>query len=309
MGTGDWNDGMNHVGSAVKGESVWLAWFLAATLETFEGVSRARKDDVNADAWAAHRAALSKALDGAAWDGSWYRRAFFDNGTPLGTRNDNECRIDSIAQSWAVISKAGDPERARLAVESAETQLVDWKDQVASLFWPPLQKHEPSAGYVQSYPAGVRENGGQYTHGALWMVFALSELGQREDALRLLQMINPVNHALNAEAARRYKVEPYAMVADVYGVAPHRGRGGWTWYTGAAGWAYRAGLEAILGIERRGSKLIVNPKVPQVWNEFSVDYTYGDKTFTLKFTRGGKAPSKPIDLAKVKPGEAVKINY
>ncbi|WP_196503322.1 GH36-type glycosyl hydrolase domain-containing protein [Aestuariivirga litoralis] len=310
MGTGDWNDGMNQVGEAGRGESVWLAWFLCFTLEQFEAVSRQRNDAASADMWASHRAALAKALDGPAWDGAWYKRAFFDDGSPLGTHADDECQIDSIAQSWAVISHAGDPARARQAVDSAKERLVDFKDQVASLFWPPLQHHKPSAGYVQSYPAGVRENGGQYTHGALWMVFALSELGRPDDALQLLQMINPVNHASSPELAKRYKVEPYVIAADVYGVAPHRGRGGWTWYTGAAGWAYRAGLEAILGLERKGSMLQVSPRVPESWNDFTAEYSFQGKRITLQLSRGSKsAKPKMIDLAKVKPGEVIKISY
>jgi cyclic beta-1,2-glucan synthetase len=272
MGTGDWNDGMNQVGEHGTGESVWLGWFLHATLAKFVKIAEARGDKDRADRWGKRMKSLAASLDANAWDGEWYRRAYFDDGTPLGSAQNQECRIDTIAQSWAVLSGAADPDKARTALESADRHLVDEKNAMALLFTPPFRNSVPSPGYIQSYPAGVRENGGQYSHGALWAIFAHARLGQTEKTFRLFSLINPVNHALNEADALRYRVEPYVIAADVYSAPRHLGRGGWTWYTGAAGWAFRAGLEAVLGLYRQGDSLIVKPCVPAVWTRYEVTY-------------------------------------
>ena len=215
---------------------------------------------------------LAKSLDANAWDGEWYRRAYFDDGTPLGSAQNQECRIDTIAQSWAVLSGAADPDKALMALDSADRHLVDEKNAMALLFTPPFRNSVPSPGYIQSYPAGVRENGGQYSHGALWAIFAHARLGQTDKTFRLFSLINPVNHALTEADALRYRVEPYVIAADVYSAQRHVGRGGWTWYTGAASWAFRAGLEAVLGFYRQGNSLVIKPCVPAEWKRYEVTY-------------------------------------
>jgi cyclic beta-1,2-glucan synthetase len=308
MGTGDWNDGMNKVGAAGRGESVWLGWFLCATLVAFEKLAKARKDTANARAWGERRRSLARALDQKGWDGAWYVRAYFDDGSPLGTHQDSECKIDAIVQSWAVLSGAADPDKARTAMESLERHLIDREHAVARLFWPPLRRHVPDAGYIQSYPPGIRENGGQYSHGAIWAIFALAELGESEKAWEFFQLINPVNHGRDEESARRYGLEPYVMAGDVYSVAPHAGRGGWSWYTGSAGWLYRAGLEAMLGLRRKGSKLTVRPRVPASWATFEVDYQFGGKSVVLVFRRGAAgAAVGEIDLGAAANGTRFEI--
>ena len=309
MGTGDWNDGMNRVGEHGTGESVWLGWFLHATLTQFVKIAEARKDKERADRWRRRMTALAKSLDANAWDGEWYRRAFFDDGTSLGSALNQECRIDTIAQSWAVLSGAADPDKALIALDSADRQLVDEKNGMALLFTPPFRNSVPNPGYIQSYPAGVRENGGQYTHGALWAIFAHAKLGQTDKAFRLFSLINPVNHALTESDALRYRVEPYVIAADVYSAAHHLGRGGWTWYTGAAGWAFRAGLEAILGFYRQGNRLVIKPCVPVDWKRYEV--TYRDKGVVHNFIFvQGDARDVPNgnNVLSIKHGEPLVIN-
>ena len=285
MGTGDWNDGMNRVGEHGKGESIWLGWFLCSTLTVFEEIATARRDLARAGQFAARRAELAGAIDRKGWDGAWFRRAYFDDGTPLGTVAAEECRIDTIAQSWAILSGVAAPDKALTAMANVETHLIDWTDRIAQLFDPPFRHHVPDPGYIQGYPPGIRENGGQYTHGAIWAIFAYAKLGDTEKAGRLFSLINPINHALTKGDAELYKVEPYAIAADIYSVEPHRGRGGWTWYTGAAGWSYRAGLEAVLGIRRTGSQLKIQPCVPREWPHVEVAYKYGNRSITLNFVR------------------------
>lgn len=315
MGTGDWNDGMNRVGEHGKGESVWLGWFLCATLKQFEEIASLRSDK-RRNEWAAKRKSLATSLEKNAWDGAWYRRAYFDDGTPLGTHDANECRIDAIAQSWSVLSGMAAPERARMAMASADTLLIDRVAGIARLFTPPLQHHTPNAGYVQSYPPGIRENGGQYTHGALWAIFAFAELRETEKTFDLFALINPVNHSLARDKAEQYKTEPYVIAADVYGAGEHTGRGGWTWYTGAAGWAYRAGLEAILGIRREGNLLYISPCVPQSWPSMRIRYLVDGKHLELHFNRFDqkmlksevKSPKK-IDLTKFEDGAIILVEF
>jgi cyclic beta-1,2-glucan synthetase len=281
IGTGDWNDGMNRIGAKGRGESIWLGWFLHTALTAFAPLAEARHAEARAASWRQHRRDLGVALDRNAWDGAWYRRAYFDDGTPLGSALNDECRIDSIAQSWSVISGAGDPARAALAMAAVETQLVQPEPGVVLLFAPPFDKTALDPGYIKGYPPGIRENGGQYTHGAIWSVIAFAMLGDGDKAAALFSLINPIHHSDTPEAARRYKVEPYVIAADVYSVAPHAGRGGWTWYTGSAGWMYRAGLESILGLRVEAGSLLLDPCIPKAWPGFGIVFRHGTATYDI----------------------------
>jgi cyclic beta-1,2-glucan synthetase len=269
MGGGDWNDGMNLVGINGSGESVWLAWFLISLLKPLAEITASRGDVTLANTYSAHAAELARAAE-AAWDGEWYRRAYFDDGTPLGSSANDECRIDSIAQSWAVISGAGDPARAQPAMMSVDAHLVRRMDRLVLLLAPPFDKMKPSPGYIQGYLPGVRENGGQYTHAALWAVMAFTRLGDGDRAMELFSMLNPVHHTRTLDDIQRYRTEPYVVAADVYSQPPHVGRGGWTWYTGSAAWMYRVGIEAILGLTRRADGLRVDPCVPRHWPQYEM---------------------------------------
>jgi cyclic beta-1,2-glucan synthetase len=290
MGTGDWNDGMNRVGQHGKGQSVWLGWLLIRTLDMFMPLAEAR-DPERVTRWRAHREVVRAALEHEAWDGAWYRRATFDDGTWLGSRGSDECRIDSIAQSWAVLSGAADPSRAVLAMNSLDDHLIRRDDGLALLFTPPFDHPVRDPGYIKGYPPGLRENGGQYSHAAMWAIMAYAQLRGDSDSGRahaLFALINPINHARTLEEAARYRVEPYVVAADVYSVAPNAGRGGWTWYTGAAGWMHRAGVEGILGIRREGNVLIVDPCIPSDWPGFTANVTLGDSTYAIRVeTNGG----------------------
>ena len=304
MGTGDWNDGMNRVGEGGLGESVWLGWFLLKTLKDFIPVAEKRGDAVRAGAWRERAQELAAALEREAWDGQWYRRGYFDDGTPLGSAQNDECRIDSIAQSWAVLSGGASPERALQAMEQSYQQLVRQEASLALLFTPPFDKSAMEPGYIKGYPPGIRENGGQYTHGALWSIFAHAELGQPDRAMEIFSIINPINHARTEEDAKKYRVEPYVIAADVYSVAPHVGRGGWTWYTGSAGWMYRAGLEAILGVTREGDRLRIKPCIPAAWPGFELTCQFGGTRYDIKISRAD-APVQLglVDVEQVSPGE------
>ena len=281
MGTGDWNDGMNRVGELGKGESVWLGWLLYAALSEFAPYADARGETARAAAWRAHASALQAALEREAWDGDWYRRAWFDDGTPLGSATDEECRIDAISQSWAAISGAADAGRAARAMAAVERQLIRPKDQLALLFTPPFDKTPLDPGYIKGYPPGIRENGGQYTHAALWSVMAFAELGEGDKAAALFSLLNPINHARTRSDVHRYKVEPYVIAADIYAVRPHTGRGGWTWYTGSAGWMQRAGVESILGLRLEGDILHLNPCIPKTWPRFEVTVQFHSARYDI----------------------------
>jgi cyclic beta-1,2-glucan synthetase len=281
IGTGDWNDGMNRIGAHGRGESIWLGWFLHAALTAFAPHAEARHDDARVAAWRQHCLDLGRALDGEGWDGAWYRRAYFDDGTPLGSILNDECTIDSIAQSWSVISGAGDPQRAERAMTAVETKLVRHDPGLVLLFVPPFDKTALDPGYIKGYPPGIRENGGQYTHGAIWSVIAFAMLGDGDRAGALFSLINPIHHADSAEAAARYAVEPYVIAADVYSVAPHAGRGGWTWYTGSAGWMYRAGLERILGFRVEAGALLLDPCIPKAWPGFDITFRHHSATYAI----------------------------
>ena len=274
MGAGDWNDGMNRVGPKGRGESVWLGWFLFATLGQWAPIAAARGERARAERWSAHAVALRQALDAHGWDGDWYRRAYFDDGTPLGSAENAECRIDSIAQSWAVLSGAADPARAAQAMGAVEEYLVRREQALVLLFTPPFTRPRRDPGYVRAYPPGIRENGGQYTHGAIWAIMAFAALGDGDRVGELFSILNPVNHTSTRAGLYRYRVEPYVVAADVYAEAPHIGRGGWTWYTGSAGWMYRAGIEWLLGFRLRGAALFIDPCIPRAWVGFSVRFRY-----------------------------------
>lgn len=274
IGTGDWNDGLNRVGADGKGESVWLGWFLHATLSSLAPVAEGRSEPVRAATWHAHASSLALSLERDAWDGGWYRRAYFDDGSVLGGAANVECRIDSIPQSWSVMSSAALSARAQTAMAAVDEQLIRPEHSLALLFAPPFEHPRNDPGYIQGYPPGIRENGGQYTHAALWSVIAFAMLGDGDRAVALFDMLNPVNHGATPEAIDRYKVEPYVACADVYAEERHVGRGGWTWYTGSAGWMYRAGVEWILGFKLRGTDLLIEPCIPTTWPAFTITFRY-----------------------------------
>jgi cyclic beta-1,2-glucan synthetase len=296
IGSGDWNDGMNRVGIEGKGESVWLAWFLITTLRKFAAHAGKRGDTAMRDEVLAEADRYAEAVERSAWDGEWYRRAYFDDGSPLGSRTSDECKIDSIAQSWSVISGAGKPERTRIAMASLNKYLVHDDARIIILLTPPFDKTPHDPGYIQGYLPGVRENGAQYTHAALWAVLATAMQGDGNRALELFQMLNPITHADSPSAVDIYKVEPYVVAADVYTAKGHLGRGGWTWYTGSASWMYRVGLESILGFKQRGEMLFIEPCIPAAWKEFIVDYRVGASTYEITVENPDSLESGPVEL-------------
>jgi len=281
IGSGDWNDGMNRVGIQGKGESVWLGFFLYEVLGQFSTLARLHGDSAFADVCAAKRTRLRGNIERHGWDGGWYRRAWFDDGTPLGSADNAECRIDSISQSWAVLSGAGRIERTRMAMEAVDERLVRREHALIQLLDPPFDKSDLDPGYIKGYVPGVRENGGQYTHAAIWAAMAFAALGDRQRAWELATMINPANHAKSPEAMAIYKVEPYVMAADVYAVAPHTGRGGWTWYTGSAGWMYRLIVESLLGLRLEVDRLHIAPCLPAHWDELKIHYRYRETVYHI----------------------------
>jgi cyclic beta-1,2-glucan synthetase len=280
IGTGDWNDGMNRVGEGGAGTSVWLGWLLIATIDMMAPHADSR-DPARAVRWRGHADAVRAAIETSGWDGAWYRRGTFDDGMILGSTASEECRIDSIAQSWAVLSGAADPDRARIAMASMTEHLVREGPGLALLFTPPFDRTQADPGYIKGYPPGLRENGGQYSHAAMWAVLAQTKLGNGDAAGHLFAMLNPINHALTPKAVDRYKVEPYVIAADVYSTAPHAGRGGWTWYTGSAGWMYRAGIEGLLGLSRTGGNVTLNPCFPKAWPKVSATVTLGQTRIAI----------------------------
>ncbi len=282
MGTGDWNDGMNRVGEHGKGESVWLGWFLHTILWEFAKVADSRGEHERAETWRLHVSALKAALERDGWDGEWYRRAYFDDGTPLGSAENEECKIDSIAQSWGVMSGAAEPGRASRAMGAVDHQLVRRPEGLILLFAPPFDHTLHDPGYIKGYVPGVRENGGQYTHAAAWTIIAFAAIGDGDKACELFRMLNPITHTSSRASVQRYKVEPYVVAGDVYAEPPHVGRGGWTWYTGAAGWLYRAGLESILGFRVRGTMLSIDPCIPRNWPGYSVTFRYRSATYQIR---------------------------
>ena len=298
MGSGDWNDGMNRVGHEGRGESVWLGWFLYTVLREFAAIAALRSDSSHASRWRAEAARLKGALE-LAWDGDWYRRAYFDDSTPLGSAENDECRIDSISQSWAVLSGAARPDRAERAMDAVRSQLVRREAQVVLLLSPAFDRGVKDPGYIKGYLPGVRENGGQYTHAAVWTIMALAKLGYGDEAVEVFHMINPINHTRDAAGAARYAAEPYVVAGDVYAHPEHMGRGGWSWYTGSAGWLYRAGLESILGLTRRGATFSIAPCVPAAWSHFGIDWRFGGSTYHIRVDtsdrRSGGSPLATLD--------------
>jgi cellobiose phosphorylase len=296
IGSGDWNDGLNRVGIGGKGESVWLGWFLARVLKDFAELCerRGRKDEGGEARQRADR--VAQAVESSGWDGGWYRRAFFDDGTPLGSAGGAEARIDSLPQSWAVLSGAGEPGRARRALRAAREHLVKSDDRLVLLFTPPFENIPQDPGYIKAYPPGVRENGGQYTHGALWLAQAFAALGDGEQAVKLLTILSPVEHARTEEEAMRYAVEPYVAAADVYSIKDRVGRGGWTWYTGSAGWMYQVWVESVLGLRLRGDRLSIRPAIPPAWEGFTLTYRYRSAVYEIAVEHsGGTAGLTEVD--------------
>jgi cyclic beta-1,2-glucan synthetase len=286
MKAGDWNDGMNRVGIEGEGESVWLGWFLYDILQRFAPICEARGDAERARAFRERAEALREDLETAAWDGDWYLRGYYDDGTPLGSSQSEECQIDSLGQSWAVLSGAGSEERLTEALGSVDERLIREDAQIIELFTPPFDETPKDPGYIKGYPPGIRENGGQYTHAALWVVWAFAKRGRGERAAQLFHLLNPINHSRTPERAEAYKVEPYVIAADVYSVPPYVGHGGWTWYTGSSGWMYRLGVEAILGLHREGQSLRMDPRIPGSWPGFSLTYRYGRSRYHIEVDNG-----------------------
>ncbi|TBL68557.1 GH36-type glycosyl hydrolase domain-containing protein [Paenibacillus thalictri] len=282
MGIGDWNDGMSRIGADGRGESVWLAWFIGEVLGRFEAICRERGEPERSERYRNYREQLAAAANQHGWDGRWYRRAFTDAGQWIGSVGNDECRIDAIAQSWSIISGGAPADRSISAMESFDRELVDRSLSVAKLLDPPFDRMSPSPGYIQGYPPGIRENGGQYTHGVIWSIIAWCMLSNGDKASELFHLLNPISHTSTAKEVRRYQGEPYAMAADVYTASPHEGKAGWTWYTGAAGWMYQAGIEWILGLQRRGSRLWIRPCLPGDWPGYSVRYKFGNTLYVIK---------------------------
>lgn len=287
MGGGDWNDGMNLVGVNGKGESIWLGWFMYCVLHRMIPVCNKMGDGQRAEDYKTKADAIIEAIEKEAWDGSWYRRAYFDDGSPLGSIENDECKIDSLSQSWAAITGAAKNTRVEEAMDAVEKYLVDRRNGLIKLLTPPFYDSELNPGYIKGYLPGVRENGGQYTHAATWVIYAFSRLGNGERAWELFSMINPVNHARTKNESMTYKVEPYVMAADVYAVYPNEGRGGWTWYTGAAGWMYRIGMDHLLGIKKQGNSILLDPCIPQSMNEYSIRYVYGSSVYNIAVKNPG----------------------
>jgi cyclic beta-1,2-glucan synthetase len=310
MGSGDWNDGMNRVGIDGKGESVWLGWFAYATLMDFANLCEKIGEQSQAAIYYQQAAVLRLALGTSSWDGKdgkWYRRAYFDDGTALGSAERHECTIDSISQSWAVLSQAADLEHACLAMDSLYEHLVRTEQGLIQLLDPPFNLTLRDPGYIKGYPPGVRENGGQYTHAATWAIWAFAELGDGERAMELFRLINPILHADTPEKTACYRVEPYVIAADIYSVPPHTGRGGWTWYTGSASWMYRLGIEAILGLKREGQFLRIAPCIPKEWPAYEMQYRFGSTNYHIRVENPHKVnrgvPQLSLDSETLKDGK------
>jgi cellobiose phosphorylase len=281
IGTCDWNDGMNMVGHQGKGESVWLGFFLYEVVSQFARIAQSRDDLEFLETCTNTAKTIRENIEKNAWDGEWYRRAYFDNGQPLGSSINDECQIDSISQSWSVLSGAGNPERTQIAMESVNKRLVKYEHSLVQLLDPPFDKTDLNPGYIKGYVPGVRENGGQYTHSSIWVAMAFAKMGDYKKAWEIFRLINPINHALSPEDVLKYKVEPYVIAADVYAMSPHNGRGGWTWYTGSAGWMYRLILESLLGLRLETDKLIIEPLIPSDWNSFSIHYRFRETLYKI----------------------------
>jgi cyclic beta-1,2-glucan synthetase len=280
MGSGDWNDGMNRVGREGRGESTWLAFFLHAVLDDFAPLCAARGDTARVERYRGEMSRLVAAI-ARAWDGEWYLRGYYDDGTPLGSAQNDECRIDSIAQSWAILSGAAPPRFAERAMDAVRTHLVQRGAGIIRLLTPPFDRSQQTPGYIKGYPPGVRENGGQYTHAAAWIVMALAKLGSGDEAVEFFHLLNPINRTRTGADVERYKGEPYVLAGDVCANPSHSGRAGWTWYTGSAGWLYRAGLESILGLRRHGATFEIDPCIPAAWSGFEITWRFGRSRYEI----------------------------
>jgi cellobiose phosphorylase len=307
MGSGDWNDGMNLVGEQGQGESVWLGFFLYDVLTRFAVHARQRDDYAFADKCLTEAGRLRLHIEDSAWDGQWYLRAFFDNGEPLGSAENSECQIDSIPQSWSVLSRAGERGRTQAAMDSVDRRLVRRDARLVQLFAPPFDKSELNPGYVKGYIPGVRENGGQYSHAAIWAAMAFAALGDSKRAWELFSLLNPVTHGATPEQMQVYKVEPYVMAADVYAVPPHTGRGGWTWYTGSSAWMYRLITEFFLGLRLETDTLRVTPCIPPTWSSFKIHYRYRETFYHIMVQNagGGKCIHQVAIDGVDQPGKAI----
>jgi cyclic beta-1,2-glucan synthetase len=280
FGAGDWNDGMNRVGALGRGESTWLGFFLHGVLTSFACLSQQRHDNVRATRYRDHAKRLAEQLE-LTWDGEWYRRGYYDDGTTLGSAQNDECKIDSIPQSWAVLSGAVPQRFAERAMDAVRTALIARRSQLLLLLAPPFDRSAQDPGYIKGYPPGIRENGGQYTHAAVWVVMALARLGSGDEVAELFHMLNPINHTRTAGDVERYKAEPYVVAGDVYARAPHAGRGGWSWYTGSAAWMYRAGLESMLGLRRSGQTFSIDPCIPSSWPNYEIAWRVGGSRYEI----------------------------
>jgi cyclic beta-1,2-glucan synthetase len=295
IGTGDWNDGLNKVGNQGRGESVWMGWFLRVVLQQFIPLVVGHGDAERANVYRREADRLLQAVEREAWDGKWYRRAYFDDGSPIGSSKSDECQIDSLTQSWAVQAGA-DPQRANQAMRSVEEHLIRTNDRLALLLEPPFDKSNPGPGYIQGYPPGIRENGGQYTHAATWLVQALAAQGRGTQAVKLFDLLNPILSSANESAVDRYRVEPYVVAADVYSNPQHVGRGGWTWYTGSAAWMYRVAVESILGLRLRGDRLTLVPCIPKAWDGYEIAIRRGRTTWRIRLRNEQPVDSKNVEL-------------
>lgn len=308
MGSGDWNDGMNEVGNRGKGESVWLSWFLYKILVDFSPICRERGREDLAEKYNKIAENLKEQINANAWDGEWYKRAYFDDGTPLGSIENDECKIDSISQSWSVISEAGDEVKSEKAMNSLDNYLIDKENGIIKLLTPPFSKGELKPGYIKSYLEGIRENGGQYTHAAIWVGIAYAMMKRGDKAFSVFEMLNPINHSRTDSEMKKYKLEPYVISADIYTNPLHIGRGGWSWYTGAASWMYRFGIEYILGIKFRGKKVIVEPCTSSNWNEYTLEYRVNDTIYNINVKLNSGKEKKIIIDSVLEEGNSFTIN-
>ena len=306
MGCGDWNDGMSAVGVGGKGESVWVAFFLCDLLPKMEELTvlAGKMPALQADlAYCQHlhdaRIRLVDALQSNTWDGNWFLRAFFDNGDPIGSRNNIECQIDLITQAWSILTDVATPEQKQSVLRETDRRLVNREHEIIQLLTPAFKDSNPSPGYIMNYPVGLRENGGQYTHGAMWYIMAKLKEGQRDEAYYLYSIINPVHRTHSLADVLKYKVEPYCIAADIYSNPQHPGRGGWTWYTGSASWAYKTGIENILGLHKQGDTLVLDPRVPTEWPSFTLRYRFGQSMYIIRYTRPNT--TQPISHTDTQP--------
>lgn len=273
---------MNRVGIEGQGESVWLAWFLYENQLRFAELCDLREEPSLAEKHRYRAQELKKKINQVAWDDNWYLRVYYDDGTPLGSHRSEECKIDSLPQSWSILTQGSQNDRGKRAMESVEEHLASEDARLIRLFTPPFDKTQKDPGYIKGYPPGIRENGGQYTHAAIWAVWALTKLGQGDRAFKLFSYLNPVTHSLDIKNANTYKVEPYVVAADIYSTPPHVGQGGWTWYTGSSGWLYRLGVEAILGFQHRGDHFMLDPCIPQEWDGFKMTFQTEGSTYEIQ---------------------------